>query len=110
MGFFDTFYDAGGQEGQVKLYDNRLRTFRIGDKVPPLRMEEAFSTKLYQGSTYSIAMREGGFVNIKEQVFVSWSKDYAHYVPVFDIYGGDFSLWDESKETYFFMIRVPLFL
>ena len=84
MGIYDTFVD-GERSGQVKIWFDSFRVIEIGDEVPD-----------HNGvTTFSIAMREGGFVNIKDKKFHSWT-DTAAYDPVFDKYGDKFS--EDSKE------------
>lgn len=34
MGFFDSLYDANGDEWQTKAYGRGMRRFEIGDKLP----------------------------------------------------------------------------
>lgn len=80
MGLYDTF-EAYGKSGQVKIWSDSFEVYRIGDKVPE-----------YDGmKTFSIAMREGGFVNIQDCKFHSWT-DSAAYEPVFDKYGNIFTI------------------
>lgn len=106
MGLFDTFVDENDNKGQVKIYLSALREFKIGDTVPPLDEAGGAKNLVY---TYSIAMCEGGFVNIKENVYESWSKR-PHYTPVLDKYGSDFSLWEDEEAEYLFPFDVPKFL
>lgn len=77
MGVYDTII-AGDKEGQVKLWDCNLVTYRVGDKV---RGSAAGFPE-----NYSIAMREGGYVNIHSGILVSWTDKPLHS-PVLDKYG-----------------------
>ena len=81
MGMFDTFVasDGSGREGQVKCFGCNLDMFQVGHKVGPL---EAFET-------YSIAMREGGYVNVYECYYQDWTLTY-RYPAIFDKWGRPF--------------------
>ena len=48
-------------------------------------------------TTYSLAAREGGYLNIGDNVLESWT-DTPQYEPVFDKYG---ALWHGDR-SYFF--------
>jgi len=78
MGLYDTFID-GDKSGQVKLWDDSFSEYTIGDRVPSYG----------SASTFSIAMREGGYVNIAENIFVSWT-DESKFSPIVDKYGAPF--------------------
>lgn len=81
MGLFDTIR-VGEREGQVKCYDPVLELFGVGDEMPPL-----FGVIPEPADhTYSIAMREGGYVNVTAGRLTSWTDEPAH-VPVIDKYG-----------------------
>lgn len=66
--------------GQVKLWQNLLHEYHLGNKVPAVHGK----------TTYSVAMREGGFLNIVKRVLVSWT-DEAEQDPVYDKWGGIFT-------------------
>lgn len=79
MGLFDTIR-VGDREGQVKLWDDPImRLLTVGDEVPKMTGEPA-------DRLYSIAMREGGYVNIRDGILRSWT-DEPTELPVFDKYG-----------------------
>jgi hypothetical protein len=92
MGTYDSFVD-GKREGQVKMFECCLHDYKIGDKVPDCN----------DCHNFSIAMREGGFVNVRDNVFESWT-DEPLYHRVYDKYGMPWS--EESQgimgEHYFF--------
>ena len=67
------------KSGQVKCWGRTMAVFVEGDKVPDVDDHD----------TYSIAMREGGFVNVVESVLISWT-DSADNFHVFDKYGDVF--------------------
>ena len=77
MGVYDTII-VGDREGQVKLSDD-FATYRVGDTP----------AWFLPFSSYSIAMREGGFVNVTENHIVSWT-DAPEHAAVIDKYGGSF--------------------
>lgn len=88
---FDTFTD-GNRNGQVKIFNlktikssmlHQFRVFKIGDKVP-------FLFDFDDRQTFSIAMREGGFVNIQEGRFLSWTEEPLSK-DVFDKWGARYS-------------------
>ena len=68
---------CSGKRGQVKLWYNEGDFYVDGDSVPP---------SPEGNTTYSIAMREGGFLNIKKSVLESWDEE-AKYSPVFNKWG-----------------------
>lgn len=80
MGMFDDI-TVGDRTGQVKLWDCLLTQYGVGDEVPHLMAD-----------TYSIAMREGGFVNVTGHKVASWT-DEPIFRPVVDKYG---ALFDET--------------
>lgn len=90
MEMYDTIV-VGEKEGQVKIWEELLTTYEEGSKVP--------SFSLHQ--TYSIAMREGGFVNIEHCILKSWTDEPA-FQPVFDKWGG---YWHGHHKTmpYFYV-------
>ena len=61
MGMYDIInlpnHPSGG--GQVKLFDNEMVTYTIGDRVP-------------LAGTYGIVLREGGVVLVKDGVITGW--------------------------------------
>ncbi len=69
------------REGQVKLWEDDYRSYTVGSHVP----------EFHGYGYYSIAMREGGYLNIKNCKVVSWV-DMALYRNVFDKWGNDFEL------------------
>lgn len=78
MGVYDEI-ECYERSGQVKLWDCTLHTYRQFDTVPT-----------YDGlDTYSIAMREGGFVNVIQGVLFSWT-DEPGVEPIFDKYGSGY--------------------
>ena len=79
MGVYDTF-EEGKNSGQVKLWHLSMETYKLGDKVP------AFNGL----QTFSIALREGGYVNIADCVFFSLTETPA-FNPVFDKWGDEFT-------------------
>jgi len=84
MGVYDIIEDkVNDRSGQVKLWDSDFSEYTIGDLVPSLIV----------GETYSIAMMEGGFVNIKGQKIESWTKE-SMYSPVLNKWGGLFNPYD----------------
>jgi len=78
MGMFDDI-EIGDRSGQVKCWDCSLHLYRQGDRVPDLDGV----------STYSIAMREGGYVNVIDGVLSSWGVEPT-CLPVFDKYGAPY--------------------
>jgi len=67
MGVYDTI-NIENRCGQVKLWGSDMEVYSKGDSVPPLD-----PTNLYE--SYSILMREGGAVNIKNGVIDSWTNE-----------------------------------
>lgn len=63
MGMFDTF-DVEGCDGQVKVYDRVMDLIKIGDKVHNRNLP----------SNHSIKLRNGKWVNIVDDVFVSYTE------------------------------------
>ncbi len=78
MGVYDTVR-IGTREGQVKCWDSNLDAITQGDKVSSIRL-----------AAYSIAMREGGYVNVLEDTVEGWT-DTPRYEHVIDKWGDDFS-------------------
>ena len=77
MGVYDTI-EVGEKQGQVKLWNCNLADYSRGSKVP---------YGPHGARTYSIAMREGGFVNVRERVLESWTEQWL-YAPIYDKWGG----------------------
>jgi hypothetical protein len=78
MGVFDTIA-IGSLEGQVKLWWNELSKLGIGDAVPAVRGR----------FDYDIAMREGGYVHVKDLRITGWTNRPQTLV-VFDKWGDRF--------------------
>lgn len=78
MGVYDEI-EVGERSGQVKCWESTLRTVRAGDKVQEVAGYD----------TYSIAMREGGFVNVALGHLMTWT-DTPACDPIFDKYGSPF--------------------
>jgi len=76
MGMFDTVTDNKGFDDQVKIWDSVMATYTIGDNVPPVK----------GNTTYSIAMRKGGFINVADGVILEWGSNPLD-APVFDKWG-----------------------
>jgi|GEM_PF-6994173 len=90
---YDTIF-VDNKEGQVKCWECVMADFQQGSVVDPIDDCE----------TYSIAMREGGFVSIRELTVESWT-DEPIYQPVFDKYGCPFNPKDQKElfnEPYFY--------
>ena len=79
MGMFDEFPNGA----QVKCWWNCLRVVKRGDEVPPLGDPPC--------NRYQIALREGGFAQIRRNRFVFISKARRH-VPMFDKYGEEIDM------------------
>lgn len=82
MGVYATI-QVDDREGQVKLWPEAsydLATFTVDDKVPRWGGLE----------TYSIAMREGGFVNVHDRVITGWT-DHAEWDIIADKYGDPYT-------------------
>ena len=82
MGSFD-YIEVGDKDGQVKLWDCELVMYRVGDTVP-------------QDGDFSIAMREGGYVNIQDGKLKSWT-DAPEFTAILDKWGAEFSPEDVSR-------------
>ena len=63
MGMFDDVH-VGQRVGQVKLWECSLNTYRVGDQV---------SSEYSRDGSYSITMKEGGYVNVLEDHILSWT-------------------------------------
>lgn len=77
MSLYDDI-DIGDRVGQVKLWECMMEVFRIGDHVPEFAVP-----------TYSIAMMEGGYVNVKDDTLESWTEE-PQYTPVVNKWGRRF--------------------
>ena len=85
MGVYDTIR-IGKKAGQVKLWDCSLREYGRGDMIPE-----------FQGHvSYSIIMREGGFVNIKKRRIEGWTQKPTHRL-IFDKWGNDSWVEDDGE-------------
>jgi hypothetical protein len=78
MGMYDEI-EFGERVGQVKLWDCVMHTYREGDEIGPP----------FNGS-YSIAMREGGFVHVEEGRIQAWTETPMAGKPVVDKYGAPY--------------------
>ena len=92
MSTYDTV-ELDGKVGQVKCFGCTLAYYTTGKQVPPLGGKDV----------YSIAMREGGFVNVVGGRLVSWTeKPLSSYV--LDKYGHIFGTGTRGlrDEAYFY--------
>lgn len=80
MGLYDTV-KIGEREGQTKCWRNELHTFSLSDEVG--RIDGFLS--------YNIAMREGGFVWVRDGLILGWQFEPAIGFPTFDKYGLEFT-------------------
>ena len=84
--------EVGERYGQVKLWNCEMAMYHLGDKVP-------------EDGDFSIAMREGGYVNVQDGKIKSWT-DASEFKLILDKWGADFSPEDISRgilgEDYFF--------
>lgn len=83
MGVFDVIR-VGEKEGQVKIWDRLMKVYTLEDEVPSI----LFEGKLYH--SYSIGMREGGFVNVSKGTLISW-RDIPDAYLVVDKWGREFN-------------------
>lgn len=87
---------VGKKRGQVKLWENAMLTYEKGDDVPLIPGENP---------NFSIAMREGGYINIKNGKVQNWTKNPKFPDNIFDKWGASFEP-NESHgmlgEPYFF--------
>lgn len=80
MGTYSTLR-VNDHEGQVKLWDSEeAPTYSQGAIVPMHGTHK----------TYSIAMREGGFVNIIDRKLVSWTES-PEQKPIYDKWGDEYT-------------------
>ena len=75
MGMYSRIY-LDDKSGQVKLWDGDDAYIGVACQVPSHRAAH----------TYSIAMREGGFINVKNCTLHSWTSTPAYDI-VFDKWG-----------------------
>ena len=81
MPLFDTV-TIRGREGQVKCWASNMDTYTQGNRVGYLGGK----------GTYSVAMREGGFINVNHRVLESWTDEPQHKF-IFDKWG---NLWNQA--------------
>ncbi len=62
MGLYDII-KVGDLEGQVKCWGCEMKYIHVGDIIPMIDNK----------NSYSIAMREGGFVNVIDGRIASWT-------------------------------------
>jgi hypothetical protein len=77
MGVYDNLQKPDGSWAQVKVWDSEMRDYRIGDSIDG------------ESGTYSIGLREGGFANIVNGVYESWTEEPTQET-VIDKWGGTF--------------------
>ena len=94
---------VGTREGQVKCWDNAMQHYGLDSYVPPIDNID----------TYSVAMREGGFVNVIDGRIRSWVDTPSLLSDfVFDKWGRLFT--KETKgillegESYLFEPAIPI--
>src|SRR6266571_2060039 len=96
MGLYTTIV-IGGREGQVKLWNNHddlvMAELNSGDNVP----------EIHGHTTYSIAMREGGYVWVAHGKIMTWLDDPHNGFPVFDKEGEPY----QFSESYLFSSNWP---
>lgn len=83
MGIYTTISDNdSGREGQVKLWNDSMAAAFItfGANVPDIIGHD----------TYSVAMREGGFLHIRGCVLESWEDQPIEGYMVLDKWGGPY--------------------
>lgn len=77
MGMFDTII-VGERNGQVKIWVNRMIDYLLGSVVPE---HDGFVN-------YDIAMREGGFVHVRDCQIAGWDDQQSEAAVVcFDKWG-----------------------
>ena len=94
MGVYDTIR-INDREGQVKCFaheEESMECYSVGDCVGTVWIsgEEVIN--------YSIAMREGGFINIADGIVRSWADSPKHKV-VIDKWGGLFDVSQDGPDT-----------
>lgn len=84
MGIYDSVLvridDENEVEIQLKCWEPRMQTYRIGDEVP----------QIHGLSTYSIACLEGGFLNVFGGTLNSYTEECGSPHKCFDKYGDHF--------------------
>lgn len=80
MGMYDTIR-VGDREGQVKLWDCVLHDYARGDEVMAVNEHDV----------YSIAMREGGYVIVVDNIIVNWHDAPLAGYPIYDKWGEELS-------------------
>lgn len=83
MGVFDVIR-VREKEGQVKTWDRLMKVYTLEDEVPSIQ----FKGRLHH--SYSIGMREGGFVNVSKGILISWSNIPDSYLVV-DKWGNEWT-------------------
>lgn len=79
MGAFDWVELPNGEWGQVKCWGRILDSYRPGDNVGPVD----------NVGTYSIALIEGGYLNVSDDVFTDVT-DEPRYTRIFDKWGDEY--------------------
>ena len=78
MGLFDTISIAGAPEAQVKCWNSQCLIRGLGDEVDPLD----------DGATnYQIALLEGGFLLVRDNIIEGWREDCWPDIPIYDKWG-----------------------
>ena len=90
MGMFDTI-TVGEKNGQVKCWENVMIDCSLGDTVPSIGGHR----------NYSIAMKEGGYVNVRKNKIDSWTNEPFCRIVV-DKYGYPFNPDNTDNQSYFF--------
>lgn len=92
MGMYD-YVTIGDKEGQVKLWFRTMQSYTVGSLVPSINGYK----------TYSVAMREGGYVNVVNNVIQSWT-DNPESDMIYDKWGYVFDpkTTDSLGTPYFF--------
>jgi hypothetical protein len=62
MGMYDVLVMPDGEYAQIKIFDNVLEVYEVGDVVP-------------MPGDYSILLQEGGSANFIDGRYVSWTPD-----------------------------------
>jgi len=89
MGVYDTI-NIENRSGQVKLWDSDMKVYSAGSLAPILDLNNPYGD-------YSIMMREGGAVNIKNGVIDSWTNEPTED-KVVDKWGG---VWNNDIGYFF---------
>lgn len=80
MGMFDDV-DVDGRKGQIKTFRCMMICYEKGDSCGAIDKER----------DYDIAMREGGFLHVRDCRITGWDDTNDTTVPTFDKWGGK---WD----------------